>query len=392
MLTKIEPLFKLIVLTIILLNFLSCSKESSNTNELNYKIVEKNGIKTFKNKNKASDKTFDFKMKKLFTIEGYDETIEDTLRTFTLPASMEIDEEGSIYILDPRYASIKKFDKTGKYLKSFGRNGTGPGEMQFPNSLSILGDTIYVSNPPARKMVKFSLNGEFYSDLLIKNTSTAQILRTVGNDKFIGFIPKFQQTDKGLEIDFDLQLVDRTFLLISNIRKFHILLDPQNMNLLDFLTPYAVGKKHIFVANNSEDIYKVDAIDLNGNLKYSFTKNYIKQKMTKKELDNLNVMMKAINGENQPSSKISYKKAINGMYYDDKNDLVFVNSSISRNEKNTDDFIFDVFKDGIFINTIKLDFLRGADYYDIDQQIFFKNGFIYVLSIQGAKVNVYSYN
>ena len=49
-----------------------------------------------------------------------------------------VDEEASIYVLDTQDAHIKVFDKTGKYVRTIGRKGQGPGELSIVPGRSLL--------------------------------------------------------------------------------------------------------------------------------------------------------------------------------------------------------------------------------------------------------------
>lgn len=51
--------------------------------------------------------------------------------------SFTVDDSGSIYVLDRRNYNIKVFDPSGRCLRTFGRQGQGPGEFEYPYSLSI---------------------------------------------------------------------------------------------------------------------------------------------------------------------------------------------------------------------------------------------------------------
>jgi hypothetical protein len=73
-----------------------------------------------------------------------------------------VDEEGKFYILDIHEAHIKIFDKNGKYIKTIGKKGQGPGEMSFPSSIQITpADEIAVNDSAARKIHFFDLEGNF---------------------------------------------------------------------------------------------------------------------------------------------------------------------------------------------------------------------------------------
>jgi hypothetical protein len=81
---------------------------------------------------------------------------------FSDAVDIEVDKEGKLYILDIHEAQIKVFDKTGKYIKTFGNKGQGPGEMNRPSSLQITPKgEIAVNDWPARKIHFFKLDGNF---------------------------------------------------------------------------------------------------------------------------------------------------------------------------------------------------------------------------------------
>jgi sugar lactone lactonase YvrE len=56
---------------------------------------------------------------------------------FHQPADIAFDREGNIYVLDAGNHRIQKFSPEGIYLATIGRQGEGPGELQFPLSLDI---------------------------------------------------------------------------------------------------------------------------------------------------------------------------------------------------------------------------------------------------------------
>ncbi len=51
--------------------------------------------------------------------------------------SMDVDNDGNIYILDGKEKKIKVFDSAGKFVKKFGEEGQGPGELNLPVSLQV---------------------------------------------------------------------------------------------------------------------------------------------------------------------------------------------------------------------------------------------------------------
>ena len=66
---------------------------------------------------------------------GIDAEEEDYM--IVLPSKFVTDKEGNLFILDSRDNNIKKFDKEGNYITTFGRKGQGPGEIQMCHQMSI---------------------------------------------------------------------------------------------------------------------------------------------------------------------------------------------------------------------------------------------------------------
>jgi hypothetical protein len=48
-----------------------------------------------------------------------------------------VDDDGSLYILDEQNSHIKAFDASGKYLRTIGRKGQGPGDLDGPYYLTL---------------------------------------------------------------------------------------------------------------------------------------------------------------------------------------------------------------------------------------------------------------
>jgi hypothetical protein len=143
-----------LIIILLMLILTSCTKT-----EKNYTVKEVDGIKVFRNKNIPSDSTFTITPKEVFKIQGYNENAIDTLRNFVFPRSTTVDSKGNIFILDQTLSQIKKFDKNGKFIKSFCNMGTGPGELRAGIGLICLSDTLYVQEVSTLQHLKFTTNG-----------------------------------------------------------------------------------------------------------------------------------------------------------------------------------------------------------------------------------------
>jgi hypothetical protein len=72
----------------------------------------------------------------------------------------QVDDQGNIYVLDSGAYRIQKYDKTGRYLQTIGRQGQGPGEFERPIMLTLdKNNYLYVGE--MAKIHKFDPKGEF---------------------------------------------------------------------------------------------------------------------------------------------------------------------------------------------------------------------------------------
>jgi hypothetical protein len=68
------------------------------------------------------------------------------------------DISGNIFVLDPEWRSIFKFDSKGNYIKKIGRKGQGPGEFMNPYCFSVTDKHVIVSDTNSRQIKIFDLD------------------------------------------------------------------------------------------------------------------------------------------------------------------------------------------------------------------------------------------
>ncbi|NOR45952.1 MAG: 6-bladed beta-propeller [Candidatus Delongbacteria bacterium] len=367
----------------------SCTKKT----ELNYTVTEKNGIKTYRNKNIPSDPNFKITPKEVFTIQGYDENATDTLRNFIQPQDVAVDSKGNIYVLDSRLASITIFDKNGNFLKSIGRKGTGPGEFKLPWQMIILNDTLYVSDNASSQLSVFENKFNFIRNFTLGNNNTLIVMIPIDSNSFISATQSWKVESE------DTYYVNTTTLRDSKFKIVKILNEKigkyvgQNTNFGDYTTAYCVGKENIYIGTNSINEYSIDVLDLNGQQKYRMNKDFRKITMPTKEKEEYERSRNSSNMvEIDRDFKIKYKRAIEifGMFVD-KDDHLLIQTPIERNEDNQYDFVVDAFKDGVFINRFKMEIGKGFDFFNSDHKRWFIGNRIYYQNREDNCVTVYEY-
>ena len=89
--------------------------------------------------------------------------------------TLVVDDAGNIFVLDSKAANVKVFDASGKYIRTIGRKGQGPGEFNAPMTLSI--------NAPAGELVVhqagerisyFKLDGTFLRQQVTRGLMTVR--------------------------------------------------------------------------------------------------------------------------------------------------------------------------------------------------------------------------
>jgi hypothetical protein len=75
-----------------------------------------------------------FLLKEEIAIGGNDVPAEEAL---SLVSDICVGKDGRIFIADTKSSEIKVFDKSGKFIRTFGRKGQGPGEFIFLSFLSF---------------------------------------------------------------------------------------------------------------------------------------------------------------------------------------------------------------------------------------------------------------
>src|SRR5258708_10440736 len=89
---------------------------------------------------------------------------------FNAPSDILIAPNGDIFVADGHggetNARIVKFDKTGKFLKTWGKKGTGPGEFDAPHGLALdKAGRLYFAHRSNSPIQIFDQDGKFITQL-----------------------------------------------------------------------------------------------------------------------------------------------------------------------------------------------------------------------------------
>ncbi len=98
---------------------------------------------------------------------GDEDGIEDFV--FSQIRNVQVDEEENIYVADSKEVCVKVFDKEGKHIRTFGKKGQGPREIQMIMRMQVFaGKEILIYDPANRRISFFSLDGTFLRSIPVK--------------------------------------------------------------------------------------------------------------------------------------------------------------------------------------------------------------------------------
>ena len=187
----------------------------------------------------------------------------------------DVDSEGNIYIVnivstEPEYKLVLKFDRKGKFISSFGRNGQGPGEVQFVLYFGIDNqDRIIISDHRNKKVLFFSKDGG-----LIKETAYGLNCFTMfplENEKYL-FIRNLTDLENN-STSRSLRICNSKFEGRKELDTY-LYHDPsRGMQVASDIFEWRIFNRNIYAANDQRG-YEILMYDLDGKLKRKIKKEY----------------------------------------------------------------------------------------------------------------------
>jgi len=96
-----------------------------------------------------------------------------------------IDSEGDVYVADRGWAKIIELDRQGRFLRSFGRKGQGPGEFSADTGSSLdvtIGNDgfLYIYDGRGSRLSRFDRAGKFLDGMPLKSGSGSPAVNSKG--------------------------------------------------------------------------------------------------------------------------------------------------------------------------------------------------------------------
>ncbi len=128
-------------------------------------VVKENGLEVIKNPAEPQYGALPMDVAEDLSLES--ET--DKNLSFYRIRSVRVDRDGNIFVLDAGNFRIQVFDRNGRFMRSIGRQGQGPGEFQFPARMGLEPRSahLFVQDVMARSLKEFDENGVFQKSVLV---------------------------------------------------------------------------------------------------------------------------------------------------------------------------------------------------------------------------------
>ncbi len=348
----------LLVISILLslMLFISCTKEQTCT------VTEKDGVKTYRNKNIPSVEKLDFNPVKKFEINN-DSTDVNFISYFDIDM-IGVDSEKSIFIADfGSVPKVNKYDKDGRFVRTFFRHGAGPGETGQIIYLCVKNDSVYIADVSQTVSV-FDNSGEFL--YRFRPEGYRFQLKPVGKNKFVCSLLNGREVEGRQLITEELTLLNNSFQTIKVLDKIEYYIDDRNIPATWLYT--SISNDKVFIGAGDDMYYKVNVFNHDGDMIEKIYKNYASILFTDEEYEK---MTRYLRGTGQASIKRTqaYKKrAVVGVYNDKYGNLI-IHPAVDTSKGNTDGMILDFFnKDNIYLNSYL--FKTDKPYYQCDFDTF----------------------
>jgi len=195
----------------------------------------------------------------------------------------EVNSEGEIFILRNIKGEgnfIFKFDRSGKFVKSFGLQGQGPREIQIPYHIALdCEDNILIADSGRRALVKYDPNGSFIDSYEMKR---GKVVITSGPRTNLLALEHSIDSETGKQLFF-LKLLNSDLEILKEIDKFSYFFEerPGKFRATEPLFCWSSSGDNIFVANEERG-YDIWVYDFEGKLIRKINKEYRKIPVSEK--------------------------------------------------------------------------------------------------------------
>jgi hypothetical protein len=208
---------------------------------------------------------------------GEDDTDPNSM--FSELRSIQVDDQENIYALDMKETKIKVFDKNGKFLRSFGKKGKGPGEIESPIRMEMTRDgKIVIDDMGNNKLIFFGLDGTCLKEL--PTGKYWALIRFKFDSK--GNIYADTRTYEETKMTSELKKFDPEFKPLATFASFEEK-RPDRRNVSAFSPSFSLQMRRddlLIYTINETDKYELTVVNTDGQAVKKILKDYDAVKIT----------------------------------------------------------------------------------------------------------------
>lgn len=233
-------------------------------------------------------------LEELFDLGGYSDAPEEF---FGVVANAILDDRGNSYFLDEQLCEVRVFDPEGNYLRSFGREGEGPGEFRQARDLLHLPDgRVGVVYGQQTRMATYGLDGSIGEDrgLVPEGVRFAFLMDAQSRGGRI-VIQQHASTIQDNEMTSTMSMVaidsegqvTHTYSEKSNTQKLTSDRISISIRSEDFTNAWVLLEDGSLALNESPDEYRIDILGPDGELVRTITRDYEPLRRSDEEIERL---------------------------------------------------------------------------------------------------------
>ena len=272
---------------------------------------------------------------------------------------------GDIAILDAQKSSVSLFSPDGDFLRTIGREGSGPGEFLMPSGMAFRNEGgLIVADGMGSKLVYFDENYDFISETPGFVPTPPGLIVAVDSMEIVGMKPDFEQNEDGMFMGFTVArwTMDSTVPTVTYYTKMS-LFNPADLSSMagDIAVFTATADGRVFTAQMSTEEYSFTAWSPEGEELFIYVnEDFEKVEKTQSEIDlETELVNSRMIAQGMPPSManwepVPYRPAIGGLFIDGLDRLWVTKGTAATSA-------FDVFDlEGNLLFTAALDYGENA--------------------------------
>lgn len=318
-------------------------------------------------------------LEEVFTIDSERDDIAE-LGLADILFWFDVDSKGNIYFLDSRGSSgiwVFKFNKSGKFVSSFGRKGEGPGEFQKPNMIRVTNEDEIAIIDLHRKLAIMDKDGNLIKE--IRLSSTYGFLDPLDKDRYL-MSKTIQYPSEDISTQFSLFLGNEDLDELQELITMEIP-NPLSVNRLEgvLTTPiFSISEKSFYLWDPNMG-YEIAEYDFKGKLLRKIKKDYRPVEVSEEYKKGFLKLYESPNLKDY-RKLIYFPKNLPPLqfFFVDEKGYLFVMTFEKGDTARS--IVYDVFNaDGVFIARTQLDNVSIQDLREVPLNAMALNGSLYYL-------------